>query len=48
MTVTPEERAEMLEVALRLVDDLLSQPMTDTARHTAREIIRHAIRETSQ
>lgn len=49
MTVPVEQRAEMLEVALRMIDNLLDHPMTPTAQKNAQEIIRHALREaTSQ
>ena len=49
MTVTTDQRAEMLEVALRMIDNLLDHPITETARKNAQEIIRHALREaTSQ
>lgn len=47
MTVTAQERADMLEIALRLIDNLLEHPLNDIARRNAQEIIRHALRETT-
>lgn len=46
MTVTADQRAEMLEVCLRLLDNLLDHELNEIARKNAQEIIRHVLRET--
>lgn len=48
MTVTVEERAEMLEVALRMIDNLLDLELTEIGRRNAQQIIRFVIKETSK
>lgn len=49
MTSTPEQqRIQLLEVALQMIDNLLDHPINDIGRRNAQEIIRHALREASQ
>ena len=43
-----KQRADMLEIALQLIDNLLEHPLNDIARKNAQQIIRFVIQETSQ